>query len=141
MQHLYSGLAHHRRSAHVVLTVLRILVVLQVHLAENVTDESGRAGPLVLRLRIGQSNVPGEVWELLGKLVEVVGVEHLGERARAVPEADLALGVETLELIEDVRAHRSHSGAAADEDHLVLGVAGEELAERSGDGYLVAGLQ
>jgi hypothetical protein len=72
--------------------------------------------------------------------VEVLDVEGLAHGAGAVPEADLAVGLEALELVEDVRAHRGHAGAAADEHHLVLGVTGEELAEGARDGDLVAGL-
>jgi hypothetical protein len=52
----------------------------------------------------------------------------------------LRVGVQALELVEDVGAHRRHAGAAADEHHLVVGVFGEELAEGAGDDDLVARL-
>ena len=77
----------------------------------------------------------------LGDRVEVFDVEGLAQAARAVPEAHLALRVQPPELVEDVRAHRRHARAAADEDHLVVGLAGEELAVGTGDDDLVARLQ
>jgi hypothetical protein len=47
----------------------------------------------------------------------------------------------TLEQVEDVRTHRRHAGTAADEDHLVIRIAGEKLAERTVDRNLVARFQ
>ena len=116
-------------------------MVLEVLLEQHVMDKALEAGPVVFRLRIGQRQVPLEVGVLRGELVVLLDVEGLAQRAGAIPEADLALGLQALELVEDVRAHRRHAGATADEDHLGIGVLGEELAERPVYGDLVARLE
>ena len=116
-------------------------MVLQIVLVQDVVDEAGRPRPVVLGQRIGERQRPGEVGVLLGQLVELIHIEGLAQRARTVPEADLALGLQALELVEDVRAHGRHAGTAADEHHLVVGLLGEELAERTIHRDLVARLQ
>ena len=41
------------------------------------------------------------------------------------------------ELVEDVTSHGSHAGAAPDEDHLCVGIFGEELPVGATDGHFV----
>src|SRR5688572_29305416 len=104
-------------------------------------DEAGVAFPIVLRQGGGQGQVPLKVIVLGLDLVELLSVERLPQTASTVPERHLPLGLYAPELVEDVRPHRSHTGTAAYEDHFIVGVAGEELTERSGDRYLVALLE
>ncbi len=73
--------------------------------------------------------------------VEILDVEHLSQAAGTVPEGDLAAGVQSPELIENVRAHRCHTRSTADEEHLGVGLASEELAERPGNHHLIARLE
>ena len=82
---------------------------------EDFVDETGVALPVVIRQRIGERHVPLEVVVRCRETVEVLHIEHLAAAARAVPERDAALRVQSLELIEDVGAHRCHTGAAAHE--------------------------
>ncbi len=83
----------------------------------------------------------GEVFVLTLELFELFLVEDLAHAATAVPVGDLAAALEVLEQLEDVAAQRRHARAAADVDHLGLRVLDEELAVRSGDRHLVAGLE
>src|SRR5690606_9262374 len=106
LKHLDHRSVHHRRPAHVELTVFRRRMILEVLLVQHVMDKAGQASPVVFRLWIGQCQVPVEVVVFLGQLVVLVDVEGLAQRACAVPEADLALGAKTLELVKDVRTHR-----------------------------------
>jgi len=76
--------------------------------------------------------MPCEIWEFRGELVEVFDKEHFPFRACAVPERDFSIAIlQPLKLIEDVAAHRCHAGSAADENHFLLGLAGEKLSERA----------
>src|SRR3989344_5651810 len=140
-EHLDDRGVHHGRAAHVELAILRSRMVLQIVLVQHVVDEAGRAVPVVFRQRIGQRQMPLEVRVLGLQLIVLFDVEGLAHGARTVPEAHLALGLQTLELIEDVRTHRRHAGTTTDEDHLGIGVLGEELTEGSVDGDLVARLE
>src|SRR5690606_26716344 len=101
-QHLDAGSVHHRRTAHVELAILRGRMVLQVLLVQHVVDEAGKAAPVVLRLGIGQGQVPLEVGVLRRQFVVFLGVEALAKAAGAVPEGDLAVGLEPAQLVEDV---------------------------------------
>src|SRR5690606_2037135 len=103
LKHLDDRGVHHRRSTHVVLAILRSRMILEVVLVEHVMDEAGRAGPVVLRQRIGQCQMPLEVLMLGGQFVVLLDVEGLAQRACAVPEGDLALGLDAQQLIHDVR--------------------------------------
>src|SRR5690554_6271 len=141
LKHLDDRGVHHRRSTHVVLAILRSRMILEVVLVEHVMDEAGRAGPVVLRQRIGQCQMPLEVLMLGGQLVVLLDVEGLAQGAGAVPEGDLALGLDAQQLIHDVRAHRRHAGTTTDEHHLRVGILGEELTEGTVYGDLVTRLQ
>jgi hypothetical protein len=128
-------------TAHVELAVLRRRVVLEVLVVEHVVDEAGVAVPVVVRQGVGQRHMPLEILGSPRELVEVLD-KNISRFERApYQKLILALGLEPLELVEDVAAHRRHAGAAADEDHFLVGVAREELAERAGDRDLVARLQ
>ena len=89
------------------------------------------AGPVVLGQRLRQREVPLEVRELARRARRSPRRRTPRAGARAVPEGHLAVGLQALELVEDVRAHRRHAGAAADEAHLVLSVS---LAKNSPKG-------
>src|SRR5690606_5639260 len=104
-------------------------VILQILLEQYVVDKAGEAVPVVLGLRIRQGHVPLEVVVLRRETVVVLDVEHFLQRASAVPERNLALAVEALELVEQVRTHWRHAGATADKDHLRVGILGEEFTE------------
>ena len=140
-QHVDHGPRHRARSAQVVLDVLRRRVVLQVPVVQHLMDESDRSGPAVLRERLREREMPLEVGVVGLQRIEFLSVEGFQPAARAVPERHLALRAEAMELVEDVRAHRRHARAAADEAHLLVRLACEELPVRSGHGHLVARLQ
>ena len=70
-EHVDDRLVHHRRSAHVVLDVLGRRMVLEVVVEHHLVDEAGVAGPLVLRQRVRQREVPIEVVVRRLDLVEV----------------------------------------------------------------------
>jgi hypothetical protein len=140
-EHVLAGVDHERRSAQVVLDVFRGRVVLQVVVVEHLMDEALEARPVVLGQGIRERQVPLEVLELRRDGVEVLHVEGLAHAAGAVPVAHLAVRVEATELIEDVGAHGRHARTAPDEDHLVVGAAGEELAVGPRDRDLVPGLE
>ena len=98
-------------------------------------------GPVIFRQRIGERDVEGKVWVVARQLLELIIVEHLAQRARSVPEADLTLATQPLELVKDVRAHRGHTGTAADKHHFRVGIFGKELTERTGDRHFVTRLE
>src|SRR5690554_7315344 len=104
-------------------------------------DKAGQAFPVIARQRVRQRHVPLEVLVLAGQHVEIFYVEHFAHTTGTVPEADLALGVQALQLVEDVGAHRRHTRTTTDEHHLRIGILGEELTKRSHYGYLVTRLQ
>ena len=52
VEHIHSGLGHHRRTAHVELAIFRILMILQILFIQDVGDEAGEAGPMIFRERI-----------------------------------------------------------------------------------------
>ena len=130
-QHRDHGLVHRSRAAHVVLDVLRRRVVLQIPVVQHIVDEADGTVPVVLGQRLGQRQVPLEVRVLLLQRLELVDVERLAQAPRAIPEGDLAPGGEPLELVEDVRAHRRHPGAAADEAHLACRCRGRRIRRRA----------
>ncbi len=73
-----------------------------------------------------------------GEPVEEILVEQLAETAGAIPERYLSLRFNAKKLVENVRAHGRHAGAAADENHFGVGLFGEEFAERAEDVQLVS---
>src|SRR5574344_1569476 len=128
LEHLDDSRIHHRRATHIKLALFGGLMIPQVVFVEDVVDEAGIALPVILGLRIAQRHMPGEVRTLGGQTVEIFDIEHLANRTGAIPEADLAGRRQSLELVEDVRAHRRHPG---------LSLLGKELAEWPGDGHLI----
>ena len=139
-EHLDDGVIHHGRPTDVVLAVLRRRVVLEVVVVQDLVDEASHARPIVFLEGFGKSKVPLKVFILFFNGVEVFDIERLAHAARAVPEADLAIGVNSAELIENVRAHRGHSGTPADENHLIGGIASVKLTVRTRDHHFVARL-
>ena len=85
--------------------------------------------------------MPLEIIIFLGLAVEVFHVEHLANASRTVPEADLSLRVQSLELVENVGAHGRHTCTTTDEDHFGTGLLGEKLTKRPHNGHLVTRLQ
>ena len=83
----------------------------------------------------------GKVWIVARQLFKLLIVEHFAQRTGAVPEADFARAVQALELVENMRTHRRHPGAAADKHHLGVGFFSKELAKRPGNRHLIARLQ
>ena len=77
-------------------------MILQVMFVDDLVDKAGGASPVVLRLRVREGYVPGEVFVLVRQPVEVIDVKRLTKAAGAVPKADLAAAVEALELVENV---------------------------------------
>ena len=116
-------------------------MILQVLLVQYVVDEPGEAFPVVFRLRVRQCQVPVEVIVLFCQLVIFFVVEALANTTGTVPEAHLALGVQTLELVEDMTAHGRHARTTTDKDHLGVGVLGEEFTEGPEHSDLVTRLQ
>src|SRR5690606_75947 len=129
LKHLaYPGVPH-LRFTNVVLEILRMRMILAVlHVVYDMI-ELGQARPVVLQYRIGQCQMPLEVLMLGGQFVVLLDVEGLAQRACAVPEGDLALGLDAQQLIHDVRAHRCHARTTTDEHHLRVGILGKEFAE------------
>ena len=117
-------------------------MVLEVVFKDDLMNESrfvGNACGIRFGIRLVQSQGPVEVGILFLNLVEFVHIRSFLQGARAIPERDFPVGVHRVEQVEDVRAHRSHTGATADEHHLVVRFAQEEFTVRSGNGHLVAG--
>ena len=96
--------------------------------------------PVVALRRFRQHEVEREVGELLLDGTEVVHVEQLALGSAAVEERHLPARLERVEQVEQVRTHGCHSCTAADVHHFRFRLLDEELAVRSGDGHLVAGL-
>ena len=113
----------------------------EIVVEEDLVDEAGVALPVIFFLRLGEREMPREVLILGRNRVEVFDVERFAKAPRPVPVGDLTLGVNASKLIEDMRAHRSHAGATADENHLIVRVLGEEFAEGARDGDFVTGLE
>ena len=59
-------------------------------------DKAGQPVPVILGLRIRQSNMPVKVVFLCSKTVVVLDIKHFTERASAIPKADLSVAVESL---------------------------------------------
>ena len=132
IQHSYRRRSHHRRTAEIVLHVLRILVALQVFVVEYLVDEALRSLPVVFRECIRQCKMEAEVRIFLLYLSEILKIEGFPRRSGSVPVADLAGRMELLEQIEYVRAQRGHSGSAADEHYFAVAVVlQEKLAVRA----------
>ena len=70
----------------------------------------------------------GEIVGLLLDGSEVVFVEQLFAGTRPIPIGHLALGLQRVKQVKDVRAQGRHAGASTDVDHLPLGFLNEELA-------------
>ncbi len=104
-------------------------------------DEAGQTFPVIFWLRVRHSNVPFEVVVLFGKLIVFILIEEFTQRACTVPEADLTLGLQALQLVEDVGTHWRHTRTTTDEDHLSIRVFGEELTKWTVHSDLVAWLQ
>ena len=104
-------------------------------------NEARVTGPLILRPRLGKGEVPPEIRVLPLDGVEVLDVKRLAQAAGAVPEGDPAVRPQAPELIEDVRPHGRHAGAAAHKEHLGVGLLREELAERPRDRHPIARLE
>src|SRR6185312_13609289 len=75
------------------------------------------------------------------EFLEVVRVENLLPRTRAVPEAHLAGGAIGLEQVREVSPQRRHAGSAANVDHLALGRFDVKIAEGPDRGDDVARLE
>ena len=116
-------------------------MILQILLVKHVVDKPRKPLPVILRLRIGERDMPVEIGVFRREPIVVVLIEHLAQGARAVPEGDFAPGFDALELVENMRAHGRHARAAADKHHLGIGVPGEKLAEGPVHFHLVTGLQ
>src|SRR5690554_196152 len=85
--------------------------------------------------------MPLEVVMLFGQLVILVVVERLAPGTRSIPERDLALGIQALELVENMATHWRHTRTTTNEDHFGVGVLGKEFAEGAHHRDLVARLQ
>lgn len=89
------GLDQHGRTAEVVLTVFRSVVVLEVGVAHAVDREAGivfHAGGISLRIRTVEGEMHVEVGELLLQFPEVFEEERLGEGAGTIEEVHLTVG-------------------------------------------------
>ena len=126
---LRAGLDHHGWPAEVIFRRPGVRVPAQVFSGHDLVDEAQVAAPIVLRQRRREGYVEGEVRVLMGEAAEIVLVEYLLPRARAIPEAHLSRGVLGFEKMGELRAKRGHACAAAYEDHLALGRLDVEVAE------------
>ena len=73
--------------------------------------------------------------------VKMVDVKCLTVTARSVPKANLSLGIDSTELVENMGAHRGHSRATTNKNHFSLIIGGEEFTVGSGNCDFIAGLQ
>ena len=138
-QHLGAGLDHHRRPAEVVFHGPGA-VAAEVVFEDDFVDEA--AWPPQCPRAVGRRERDGRrSWVTGCELVEIVLVEDLLPRSRAIPETHLASRVLGLEEVGDMRPERRHAGAAADVDHLPLRRLDVEIAEGPDGGDGVAGLQ
>ncbi len=115
-------------------------MVLQIFFIKDIVNESGQAVP-VLKILIRQGNMPVKIVILFRKLVVLINVKQFTLIPTTVPEADLSICFDSLQLIKNVGAHWCHTGTTADEDHLCVSFLGEELTVRAKDRYLVARFQ
>ena len=76
-EHPGAGLDHQRRAAQVVFNTGSIRVIGQILFLDHFVNESGRARPEVLWLRLGQREIESEVGELPGQSLEIVLVKNL----------------------------------------------------------------
>ena len=111
----------------------------QVVVLHHLVNEAGVPIPVVFRQRVGQRHMPFEIVILGRQGIEFLDVKHFPKTASPIPEGHLPIGMPLLEQLVDVTPQRSHAGAAADIDHLVLRILDEELPERARDGHSVAG--
>ena len=77
-------------------------MIFEVVFINHVVNKAGIAVPIITRLRIGKGNVPFEVVVLGLQHIEIFYIEHLAFRAGTIPERNLTLRLQALELIEDV---------------------------------------
>src|SRR5690554_527710 len=104
-------------------------------------DKSSRPVPVVFREWIGESNVPFKVGKLVLQFIEFIHIEHLFETPCPVPVGDLALRIESQELIPDMGTHWRHPCTTTDKYHLVVGFARKELTVGARNGNLVTGFE
>ena len=146
VEQVEDGLRHHRRTAEVVLDVLGSVMLLEVGVAHNRSDEA--RGVLdtelvCLRVRTVQRQVEMEVRELLLQSEEIVEEEDFVDSTCAVEIVHLTVtAVSRSQHMHDLSTQRSHSGASAHPYHLTLCVVlRTELTIRSRHDDLVARLQ
>ena len=115
-------------------------MILQVVFENNLVNKSGVAFPVILFLRLRQRDVELKVREFFFDLLELLLVENFTLRTRPVPECYRSVDFLGLEQMEDMRAHRRHTGAAADKHFFVRSILHEEFAVGSRNRHLVARL-
>src|SRR5690625_1902275 len=86
LEHLDTGGIHHGWAAEVVFTVFRSRMVLEIVLIKLIVDEAGHTLPVILRLRVGECDMPDEIIVLFLKLIVLFSVEHLPLGACTIPE-------------------------------------------------------
>ena len=74
-------------------------MILQVVIQQYLVDKAAVACPVVLWQRIGQDQMPGEVFVFFRQLVELFYIEGFTQGASIVPERDLTPGRQTEDIL------------------------------------------
>ena len=126
VEQVEDGLGHHRRTAEVVLDILGSVMLLEVGVAHDRSDEARGVldTQLVgLRVRTIQREVEMEVGELLLQREEILEEEDFVDSTSTVEIVHLTVAaLAGLEHVHDLRTQRSHTGSTTDPDHLLLAV-------------------
>ena len=143
VQEIQYRLSHHRWTTQVILDVLGSVMLLEVGVAHNRSDEA--RGVLdtelvCLRVRTVQRQVEMEVRELLLQREEIVEEEDFVDSTCAVEIVHLTVAaVAGRQHEQDPRAQRGHTGSTTNPNHLLLTIVNRtELAIRTAHAHLVA---
>ena len=142
VQEIQYRFCHHRWSTQVVLDVLGSVMLLEVGVAHDRSDEA--RGVLdtelvCLRVRTVERQVEMEVRELLLQSEEIVEEEDFVDSTCAVEIVHLTVtAVAGLEHVHDLRTERCHTSSTTNPDHLLLAVINRtELTVRTAHAHLV----
>ena len=86
VQQIKDCLVHHRRAAYVKIDVLRCRVIFEILIIQHIVDKTGMAFPVVLRQRVRESQVKGEIVMILLYFFKIFDVEQFLQAPAAIPE-------------------------------------------------------
>ena len=76
VEHVEDGLEHHRRATDIVLNFFGGGMVFKVLIIDDLMDEAGRTGPVVIGQRVGEGDMEGEVVVFALNFLKIIHIFH-----------------------------------------------------------------